>query len=265
MPIHLLQIAKKLAHDAGKLALRYQAKGFKVQTKDSRLNMVTDADKASEALIIKTIKKNFPDHEIISEESGTTKGKSEYKWIIDPIDGTTNFAHGVPIFAISIAVIKSGKPIIGIVEIPALGETFWAQEGKGAFLEEKRIHVSKVNSTKKSLLATGFPYDRGTPRYKKAMELHEKFYEPSHGIRRMGAAAIDLCYVAAGRFDAYWEYGLKPWDIAAGKIILEEAGGMVTNMDGSKLDPKKESILASNGLLHQEMLQTIKSLGGDKL
>jgi myo-inositol-1(or 4)-monophosphatase len=262
--MHLLQIAKKLAHDAGQLALKYQKKGLKVQTKGDHTNMVTDADKACEKLIINTIKKNFPDHEILSEETGKTEGNSEYKWIVDPIDGTTNFVHGIPIFAISIAVIKAGKPVIGVVEIPALGETFWAKEGQGAFLDKERIHVSKVNKVKDSLLATGFPYERKA-RYKKNMELMDAFYQPSHGVRRFGSAAIDLCYVATGRFDAYWEYGLKPWDIAAGKIILEEAGGMITNMDGSKLDPKKENFLASNGLLHQEMLGTIKRLGGDKV
>lgn len=265
MSLHLVQIAKKLAHDAGQLALTYQEKGFKTEQKGSPLNLVTDADKACEALIIKTIKSNFPDHTIISEESGTSEGESDYKWIIDPIDGTTNFAHGFPIFAISIAVIKAGKPIIGIVEIPYLRETFWAQEGSGAFLNEKQIEVSATKNIDESLLATGFPYDRNSERFKMAMRLHEKLYQPSHGIRRMGSAAIDLCYVAAGRYDGFFEYGLQPWDIAAGKIILEEAGGMVTNMDGSKLDPKKEAILATNGRLHPEMLRVIKELGADKL
>jgi myo-inositol-1(or 4)-monophosphatase len=265
MPIHLLQIAKKLAHDAGQLALQIQERGFKVETKGNHTNMVTEADKACEQLIIKTIKQNFPDHEILGEESGKTAGKGRFKWIIDPIDGTTNFAHGMPIFGISIAVIEDGNPIIGIVEIPSLRETFWAQKGKGAFLNEQQIHVSKTHKVADALLATGFPYNRTGKRYEMAEKLFKEFYQPCHGVRRLGAASIDLCFVAAGRYDGFWEYDLKPWDIAAGKIIIEEAGGLVTNMDGSKLDPKKEAILATNGLLHQEMLATIKLLGGDKV
>ena len=231
--------------------------------------MVTEADNACEALIIRTIKQNFPDHEIVSEESGKTggdgSGKSEYKWIIDPIDGTTNFAHKHPIFGISIAIIRNGKPIIGVVEVPALGETFWAQEGKGAFVNETPIQVSSTNELRDALMATGFPYDRNGPRFKKNMEMTAALYKPSHGVRRMGAASIDLCFVAAGRYDAFWEYDLKTWDVAAGKIILEEAGGTVTNMDGSSLDPKKEAILATNGRLHSKMLSEIARLGGDKI
>lgn len=265
MPIHLLQIAKKLAHDAGKLAMQMQEDGFKIETKGNHTNMVTEADKACEKLIIKTIKQNFPDHEILGEESGKTAGKGKFKWIIDPIDGTTNFAHGMPIFGISIAVIEDGRPIIGVVEVPGTGETFWAQKGKGAFLNEKPLKVSQANKVSNALLSTGFPYLREGARYDMAMKLFEEFYQPCHGIRRLGAASIDLCYVAAGRYDGYWEYGLKPWDIAAGKIIIEEAGGLVTNMDGSKLDPKKEAILATNGHIHQEMLATIKRLGGDRV
>lgn len=265
MTLHLLQIAKKLAHDAGKLALQIQENGFEISTKSSWADMVTEADKACENLIIKTIKQNFPDHSILGEESGKTEGGSEYKWIIDPIDGTTNFAHGLPIFGISIAIIKDGNPIIGVVEIPALKETFWAQKGEGAFLNEKPIHVSDTQEISKSLLATGFPYKREGARYEMAIKLFNEFYKPCHGVRRLGAASIDLCFVAAGRFDGYWEYDLKPWDIAAGKIIIEEAGGQVTNMDGTTLDPKKEAILATNGHLHKEMLTQIARLGGDRV
>jgi myo-inositol-1(or 4)-monophosphatase len=265
MPTHLLQIAKKLAHDAGKLALKYQEKGFKISTKSNHLDLVTEADKACNELIVKKIRQNFPNHTIISEEEAKIEGDGEFKWIIDPIDGTTNFAHGVPIFGISIAIVKNGKPIIGVVEIPGLGETFWAKEGEGAYLNEKRIRVSKTSQLDKSLLATGFPYDRQSPRYAKSMQLFDAFYKPCHGIRRLGAASIDLCYVAAGRYDGYYEYGLKIWDIAAGKIILEEAGGTATNMDGTPLDPKKGMLLATNGLLHQPMLNQIQTLGGDKV
>ncbi|MFA5793150.1 MAG: inositol monophosphatase family protein [Candidatus Gracilibacteria bacterium] len=266
MPIHLLQIAKKLAYDAGKLALKYQQKGFSVYTKgDNPLNLVTDADRACEELIIKTIKSNFPDHSILSEESGAFEGGGEYKWIIDPIDGTSNFAHGLPLFAISIAVIHKGKPIIGVVEVPGLNETFWAQQGKGAFLNNKKIEVSKTGNIASGLFTTGFSYDRKSPRYAKNMSLFDAFYTVSHGVRRIGTAALDLCFVASGRYEGFWEYDLEPWDVAAGKIILEEAGGTVTNMDGSPFNPKLKNVLASNGILHSEMLRIIREHGGDKV
>ncbi|MEK7146017.1 MAG: inositol monophosphatase family protein [Patescibacteria group bacterium] len=266
MPIHLLQIAKKLAHDAGHMALKMQKKSFQISSKgSSSSNLVTDVDKACEDLIISTIKKHFPDHSILSEEAGEITGSGDYKWIIDPIDGTTNFAHGLPFFAISIGIAYQGKPIIGVVEIPALGESFWAQEGRGAHLGNKKIQVSATDRLDKGLMATGFPYERGGDRYNMNMKLFDHFYKSGHGVRRLGVASIDLCYTAAGRFDAYWEYGLKPWDIAAGKIILEEAGGTVTNMDGSKLNPKNESLLATNTRLHSTLLQEFKKMGADKL
>lgn len=265
MPHHLLQFAKKLAYDAGKMALMYQKKGFSVSTKSGANDLVTDIDKICDEFITRTILTHFPDHSILSEESGVKEGTGEYKWIIDPIDGTTNFAHGLPLFCISIAVIHQGKPIIGVVEIPALGETFWGQQGKGAFIGMKPIHVSKVGDLSKGLLGTGFPYDRTSPRYKKNMELFDAFYSASQGIRRFGSAALDLCFVAAGRFDGFWEYDLQPWDVAAGKIILEEAGGTVTNMDGSTFNPKLKNIVGSNGLVHSEMLKVIQSHGAEKL
>lgn len=264
MPSHLLQIAKKLAHDAGLVALDFQKKGFKIESKGGGANFVTDADKACEKLIVDTIRNNFPDHSVLSEEIGDIKGAGEYKWIVDPIDGTTNFAHGLPIFGISIAIVKNGKPIIGVVEIPGIKETFWAMEGRGAHLGNGKIKVSKASEVKNALLATGFPYSRAE-RYKKNMELFDAFYNISHGVRRIGAASVDLCFLACGRFDVYWEYDLKAWDVAAGKIIVEEAGGTVTNMDGTPLDPKRGSLLSTNSLLHQQMLNELKKRGADKL
>lgn len=265
MPHHLLQFAKKLAYDAGKMALTYQKKGFSVSTKTFAVDLVTDIDKLCDEFISKTIRTHFPDHSILSEESGLTEGTGDYKWIVDPIDGTTNFAHGLPLFAVSIAVIHKGKPIIGVVEIPGLGETFWAQEGKGAHIGMKKIQVSKTANLEKGLLATGFPYARTEPRYKKNIELFDAFYAAGQGVRRFGSAAVDLCFVASGRFDGFWEYDLQPWDVAAGKIIVEEAGGMVTNMDGSTFNPKLKNILASNGLVHSDMLRVIKEHGADKI
>jgi len=264
MPIHLLQFAKKLAYDAGKIALAAQKKGISVSTKSSAIDLVTNIDKTCEEFIIKTIRAHFPDHSILSEESGLSEKEGEYKWIIDPVDGTTNLAHGLPLFAISIAIVHKGKPIIGVVEIPGLNETFWAQEGRGAHIGMKPIHVSKVGDLQTSLLATGFPYAR-EGRYQKNIELFDAFYRASQGVRRFGCAALDLCFVAAGRFDGFWEYGLQPWDVAAGKIILEEAGGVVTNMDGSTFNPKLQNILATNGLIHSDMLHIIKEHSGDRI
>ena len=266
MPIHLLQIAKKLAHDAGKMALKFQQKGFQVGYKDGNpINLVTEADKACEELILKTIRSNFPDHSILSEEAGAIDGPGDYKWIIDPIDGTTNFVHGIPIFAISIAIVYKGKPIIGVVEIPGLKESFWAQEGKGAYLGNTPIHVSKTATLSTALMSTGFPYDRNSTRFKTNVELFSSLYKKAQGIRRSGTAAMDLAYLACGRYDAFWEFDLKPWDIAAGKILVEEAGGTVTNMDGSLLNPKTAAFLGTNGLLHTEMLTVIKEHGADKI
>lgn len=266
MPNHLLQFAKKLAYDTGKIALTHQRKGgINVSTKGSSNNLVTNIDKICDDFICKTINTHFPDHSILSEESGLSEKNGEYKWIIDPIDGTTNFAHGFPLFAVSIAVVHKGKPIIGVIEVPALGETFWGQEGKGAYMGMKPIHVSKNGDLDGCLLATGFPYNRLNERYKKNMELFDEFYAASQGVRRIGSAAIDLCFVACGRFDAFWEYDLEPWDVAAGKIILEEAGGTVTNMDGSTFNPKLKNIVGSNGVVHGEMLRVIKKSGAEKL
>ncbi len=266
MSIHLLQIAKKLAHDAGKMALKYQQKGTTIFHKDgSKINLVTDADKACEELILKTIKSNFPDHAILSEEAGPIDGPGDYKWIIDPIDGTSNFAHGIPIFAISIAIAYKGKPIIGVIEIPGLKETFWAQEGKGAYIGNTPIHVSKTTDLGAALLATGFPYERDGKRFNKNIELFAEIYKKTRGVRRMGSAAMDLAFLACGRYDAFWEFDLKPWDIAAGKILIEEAGGMVTNMDGTLLNLKTAAFLGSNGLLHNEMLKLIASQGAEKI
>lgn len=261
MPQHLAQFAKKLAHDAGRIAKRYQKDGFKTQSKSDN-DLVTEADHAVDKFLIETIHQHFPEHSIITEESGLVQpkvqGNSDFKWIIDPIDGTNNFAHGLPYYAVSIAVIRKGKPIIGVIDIPMLGETVWAQEGQGAFIGTRQIHVSQTAELKNSLLTTGFPYNRDSKEYTHSLEIFPRFQKEARGVRRTGSAAVDLAYLAMGRFDGMWEYGLKSWDIAAGKIILEEAGGMMTNMDGSKLNPKEENMVASNGLLHQAILDKCK-------
>jgi len=265
MPVHLLQIAKKLAHDAGKLALEYQANGFKTESKGG-VDLVTEADKACEALILKTIQGNFPDHAILTEESGMIGDpKAEYKWIIDPIDGTVNFAHGLPFYCVSIAVVHRGLPIIGVVEAPALKEVFWAQKGKGAFMGNKPLRVSRVSDMNKSIIAMGYPYDRASETTKVSYKLASEAHQKARGLRRLGAAALEGAYIADGRIDGFFHYKLKPWDFAAAKIILEEAGGMMTDMDGNTLTPKNGRVLATNGLLHTEMVNLIKANGGDKV
>lgn len=265
MPLHLLQIAKKLGHDAGKMAFDFQKKSFKVQKKGgAHNNLVTEADHACEELIIKTIRSNFPDHGIISEERETIQGSSEYKWIIDPIDGSNNFAHGLPLYAVSICVVKNGKPIIAVVDIPALGEHFWAKHGEGAFLNGKQILVSQRSELQEALISGSYTYD--TDKYRdKSLELWAHFGKECRALRRLGSTVMELAYLAAGRLDAFWAYRYEPWDIAAGKLIIEEAGGTMTNMDGSKLNPKLKNMLATNSVLHSEMLSHIQKLGGDRV
>lgn len=262
MPLHLLQIAKKLAHDAGKLALEYQQHGFKTESKGG-VDLVTEADKACEALILKTIKDNFPDHAILTEESGAQGDpRAEFKWIVDPIDGTVNFAHGLPFYAVSIAVIHNGLPIIGVVEAPALGEVFWAKKGHGAFHGKKPLRVSSNDDLKQALVSVGYPYDRESDAAHMSMKITESVLHQARGVRRLGSAALECAYIAAGRFDAHFHYQLKPWDFAAAKIILEEAGGMMTDVDGNTLSPKNGRVLATNGLVHQRMVELIQKEGG---
>jgi len=223
-----------------------------------KTDIVTETDKLSESIIIKEIQKFFPDHDIIAEESGCVNNNSDYKWIIDPLDGTTNFVHGYPSFGISIGVLYKNEIICGIVkELPA-NNTYSAVYGDGAFCNGKPIHVSEVSQLEKSLLVTGFGYEHGE-KWSANMELFKHFTDITQGVRRLGAAAIDLCHVASGKVDGFWEFDLKPWDTAAGVLILKEAGGNITKMDGSDFSIYKLQILATNGLIHHKMQKTIKS------
>ncbi len=225
-------------------------------------NLVTQTDKTAENKIIGIIKRAFPSHLILAEESDTTglyqpSRQTPFKWIIDPLDGTTNFAHDLPIASVSIAVESYGSVILGGVWNPFSKEMFWAEKRKGAYLNGKRIRVSKANDLKRSLLVTGFPYDRTiyAHRYLKVMEA---FMQITHGIRRLGSAALDLCFVAAGRFDGYWETKLHPWDQAAGVLIVQEAGGKTTDFFGNPIDIYAKQTLASNGKIHAQMVRIIK-------
>jgi myo-inositol-1(or 4)-monophosphatase len=251
-----LKFALALSKTAGKIASEYYGKNIRINFKgEGKNNLVTEVDRKIEAHIIKAIRKAFPDHCILAEESGDCGIKpSEYRWIIDPIDGTTNYAHGYDFFAVSIGLEIKGKMMVGVVNAPVLKEIFHAVKEKGAYLNNKPIKVSKARHLETALLATGFTYkNRGLN-----LPNFEYFLYNSQGIRRCGAATIDFCYLAAGRLDGYWELGLRPWDMAAGSLIVTEAGGKVTALDGNPLKLDGKSSLATNKLLHPQMLKFFK-------
>lgn len=225
-----------------------------------RGNLVTKADVACQKAILKIIQKNFPTHDFLAEENGLKNTGSPWVWIIDPIDGTTNFAHTMPHFSVSIALAYKNEIVLGGVYDVCGNEIFLAQKGKGATLNGKKIHVSTVKKLEDALLVTGFPYERAN-RMPQLLNRFEKFILASHDIRRLGSAALDMCWVAAGRFDGYWEDCLNPWDVSAGKLIVEEAGGKVTDFSGKKWRNLRSSgieTFASNGKIHREMFAIIK-------
>ena len=222
----------------------------------AKANLVTEADRASQAAILKVIRTAFPAHDFYAEEDARKQTGSPYTWVIDPIDGTTNFAHTFPQCSISIALFYKNEPVLGGVKNPITGETFLAQKGKGATLNGKKIHVSNVSRLENSLLVTGFPYNR-FHRLPELLARFGRFLNACHDVRRLGSAALDLCWVAAGRLEGYWEDNLNPWDVGAGLLILQEAGGKATNWHGKKfkkLEDYGKTILASNGKIHRQML-----------
>jgi len=230
---------------------------FKVSHKEGVNNLVTEADHAAEKAIMEVIKAKYPDHHILTEESGDIVMDSEYKWIIDPIDGTVNFAHGIPLCCVSVAVEKDGEIILGAVLNPNMKEFFFAEKGHGAQLNGKRIHVSKKTEVGTSCLVTGFPYTY-LDMPNGPLQCFERFIRQGIPVRRLGSAAIDLCWVAAGRFDGFYEHKLQAWDSAAGFLMVEEAGGKVTDMKGNTYSPYQPGIIASNGVLHDELLGWVR-------
>jgi myo-inositol-1(or 4)-monophosphatase len=223
---------EELARSAGAILREGYNKEHNIKYK-GEIDLVTEADHASETYLLKEINSRFPDGHIFAEESGEIQGKNEDVWYIDPLDGTVNYAHHVPVFCVSIAFASNGTLQLGAVYDPLLNELFSAERGKGAFLNGKSIHASKTTELKKSLLVTGFPYDTwSTPRNN--FDYFVKLAKMTQGVRRLGSAALDGCYVAAGRFDGFWELSLKPWDVAAAALIAEEAGAQVTSVDGNK-------------------------------
>jgi myo-inositol-1(or 4)-monophosphatase len=250
----------RAAHEAGDLIKSYTAGGFAIQSKDSVNNLVTEADHASEKLIISIIRESFPDHYILTEETGAHATDSPYKWIIDPIDGTVNFANGIPICCVSIAVEKDGEMLMGAVFNPFMNEFFFAEKDKGAFLNDLPISVSKKAVLMESCLVTGFPYSY--PDSGGLLETFGSLIKAGVPVRRLGSAAIDLCWVACGRFDGYYEFSLNAWDSAAGFLIVEEAGGKVTDFSGKRYSPYQEKIIATNGLVHDQLVHWIKNIIG---
>ncbi len=249
--------AMKAAQEAGDILLSNFRKNIAIRSKTTSQNLVTKVDIAAEKKIVSIIKRNFPTHSFLTEEKTTKEIESDYIWIIDPIDGTNNYAHGLPHCSVSIALYKNNQPVLGVVYDPFRNELFFAQKNKGAFLNGKRIFVSKAKTLDKSLLVTGFYYERNQLMTRTLGHMEIFFKKNVHGIRRLGSAALDLCYVACGRFDGYWELKLSPWDFAAGALIVQESGGRVTSSKGNSYGLNMPDILASNNKIHDAMLTVV--------
>ena len=254
----MLNFAIQTARDAGHLLAERFGRALQISNK-SELDLVTEADLASEKLIIERIKTNYPRHAILAEESGASAladgAASEWRWIIDPLDGTTNYAHGYPCFCVSIGLEHKGKLELGVIYDPVRDELFTAERGQGAALNGRRLQVSQTRTLNSALLCTGFPYD---VRERSEFARHfTNFIMNAQAVRRDGSAALDLAYVACGRFDGFWEEGLHPWDVAAGVLMIEEAGGRVSDYDGAAFDIYSAPILASNGLVHEQMMRVL--------
>jgi len=245
------EIALQAAEAGGKVLLEKFGQTLQVRHKGD-VDLVTDADQAAEDAIVSTIRAVFPRHDILAEEGDYGTQGSEYQWIIDPLDGTTNFAHGLPWWAVSIALSVAGEVVLGVVFNPRMGEMFVAVRGEGARLNDRPIHVSTTEKLGQALLATGFPYDRKQSPVNN-YDHFVAFQQEAQACRRPGAASLDLVYTACGRFDGYWEMKLKPWDVAAGQLLVKEAGGQVSDFAGAPVDIHGAEILASNGLLHPPM------------
>lgn len=253
MPTPFLKLANQTALKAGKLLLEGFGTAFKIDNKAGRNNLVTEYDTRAEKLIIDSILAEYPNHSILAEESGYTPADTEYRWIIDPLDGTVNFAHNLPVFSVSIALEKNGEIICGSVYNPILDELYSAELGKGATRNGEKISVSNQNDIQSSFLVTGFPYNI-SENPKGAINHFVKIVGSGIPVRRLGSAALDLAYVACGRFDGFWEVFLHPWDVAAGMLIVREAGGKLTHYSGEEYSHTGETMVASNGKIHADIL-----------
>jgi len=252
-----LSFAIDLAIKAGKIQLSYFGNISSYEKKSTNIDLLTKADIESEKFIISKIQQTYPDHSIISEESQKIENNSKHTWVIDPLDGTTNFAHNLPIFAVSIGFKINEKIECGVVYNPAVDKCFYALRGHGAFLNGSIIHPTTTSELEDALIATGFPYLHDK-KYDLSFELFKDFYDRTQGLRRLGSAALDLCFVAMGRFDGFYEYNLEPWDICAGSLIAKEAGALVSDWDGSKMPLNGSRILCSNKYIHNKMISILK-------
>jgi myo-inositol-1(or 4)-monophosphatase len=256
----LLKTAIKAAKEAGRIQLEYMTKELDIETKASEFDLVTQVDKLAEKTIIDIISKEFPTHSFLAEESGEATKDSEYLWIVDPIDGTVNYTHRFPQFCCSIGLYHNNEALLGVIYDPCKNELFQAVKGQGALLNDKKITVSQAPTLKKALLATGFPALKDEL-LQRNLNYFKSFLGKCQAIRRPGSAALDLCYVACGRLDGFWELGLSPWDTAAGALIVQEAGGTVTNLDNDSFNCKIKGIIATNTLLHPAIKEVISQDG----
>ena len=252
---HILEIAKKAAQSSAEIILKALDQPKNVDFK-GKTNLVTQTDKESELNIKSIIFESFPTHTILGEETGKSNTGSPFLWVIDPLDGTTNFVHGYPSFAVSIGVLYEEQPIVGVVVELPVNKMYFAVQKKGAYRENESISVSNISELSKSLLVTGFGYEHGE-KWKANMNLFKHFTDMTQGVRRLGAASVDLCHVASGKVDGFWEFDLYPWDTAAGILIVEEAGGKISSMDGNPYFIFDKHILASNGSIHSELIDEI--------
>jgi myo-inositol-1(or 4)-monophosphatase len=256
---NLLETAVEAARAAGRVLLEHRRRGFSI-AKKGRVNLVTEADLASERLIVERIHGRFPTHRVLAEEGGNGGGEAEFRWVIDPLDGTTNYAHGYPCFCVSIGVERQDELVVGVVFDPLRRELFTARRGYGAFLNGRPIHVSMEERLEDSLLCTGFSYQEDE--IAGNLKLFSAVMMAARSVRRDGSAALDLCYVACGRFDGFWELSLNPWDVAAGMLILREAGGKVTRFDGTPGTIHDRECLATNGRIHEPLAAILRGESG---
>ena len=256
-PSEFVSAIEAIAREAGELLMGYFARHLPIEYKGD-VDLVTEADRASEALIMERIRARFPRHDVLGEEGARRETGSEYKWYVDPLDGTTNFAHGFPVFCVSIGLEYKGQMIAGAVYDPARGEMFSAEKGSGACLNQGRIQVSQTSNLPETLVATGFPSHK---RHKNPnIHFYHQITLRTHGVRRAGSAALDLASVASGRFDGFWEFNLNPWDLAAGALLVEEAGGQVTGFYGQPFHLADRDVVASNGLIHAALLREFDAI-----
>jgi myo-inositol-1(or 4)-monophosphatase len=256
-----LATAVEIVLRAGEIQLARRESGFSV-SKKGEIDLVTEVDLECERMCRTVIAERFPEHDVLAEEQGTGSSAargSRYRWIFDPLDGTTNYAHGLPIFCASLGLEIDGRVQVGAIYDPTRKELFTGERGHGSFLNGRRLQVSDTGALGDALLVTGFPYDV-REHTGDLVQMFAAFLGRARAVRRLGSAALDLCYVAAGRFEGFWEQHLKPWDVAAGGLIAEEAGGRVTGMDGSPFDPAAAHLVASNGHVHAQMLDVIRSV-----